>query len=344
VKTWGFAVIGCGNIADFHINAIRLIPNAKLVGVSSRNGERAREISLREGCAWTASYTDLLSNPDVDIVCLTTSSGSHARIGLDVLNAGKHLLVEKPIAMRTAEADRLIRLADEKGLTISVVSQRRFEEQHQLVHNIVSEGRIGKLLLIEISCPYFRTQAYYDSADWRGTIAEDGGALMNQGIHSIDLMLWLGGPVRSVYGKIATQTHKMEAEDIGLALLKFENGAMGTIMSSTSIHPGFAPSLNLYGEHGTITIEGTSITHWTVPDFPMPKGNEEGTSGGGVADPRNISNLYHQLQISDLIEALVKGRQPLVTGGDGKRSVQLIEAIYQSSVQSVEVVLEDEGR
>lgn len=338
MKTWKFAVIGCGAIGDFHLQAIREIDGAEIVGVSSRREERAREVGEREGCLWTTDYHELLDHPEVDIVCLTSSSGSHASIGLDVLNAGKHLLVEKPIAMTAEEADRLVQLADEQSLTLAVVSQQRFQKQHQWVKQALSEERLGRLLYVDVACPFLRTQEYYNQADWRGTLAEDGGAFMNQGIHSIDLMLWFAGSVKSVFGKVATRTHEMEAEDLGAALLTFENGAIGTLMSSTSIQPGFSRHLHLFGEKGTIKLEGTDIVHWTVPGVPEPQ-LESQTSGGGVTDPMSISTEDHKLQIIDLIESLNEGRPSAVTGEDGRRPVRLIEGIYESFKRNAEVEL-----
>lgn len=337
MRTWGFGVIGCGSIADFHLKAIREIDAAKLIGVSSRKQDRARETGEGQGCDWTVDYHELLRRSDIDIVCLTTSSGSHAKIGRDVLNAGKHLLVEKPIAMNTADADSLIQLAQEKGLTLAVVSQRRFEEPVQQIKQALLEQRLGKLLYVYVFCPFFRTQEYYDSADWRGTIREDGGALMNQGIHSIDQMLWLVGPVQSVFGKIATKTHQIEAEDLGLALLTFENGAYGTLFSSTCIYPGFQTGLHIFGEKGTIKLEGTEIVHWTVPNFPQPQLKGSSSSGSGASDPLSISTRYHKLQILDFIEALNTNRPPAISGHDGRCAVQLIEAIHESFKQNKEI-------
>jgi predicted dehydrogenase len=340
MKKFGIAVIGCGMIADFHLQAIRMLDNAVLVGIAGRSEERVLRVAEREGCFGTTDYRDLLRNPGVDAVCLATSSGSHAAIGLDVLAAGKHLLVEKPIAMTAHDADRMIAAARSSGVRLSVVSQRRFEPQHLAAKQAVASGGLGRLLLVEISCPYFRTQDYYDASAWRGTLAEDGGALMNQGIHSIDLMLWLAGsPVRTVYGKVATKTHRMEAEDIGIAVVQFENGCFGRIMSSTSIVPGFAPELRLYGEKGTIRIEGTSIAHWTVPGIEPPSASEDSSAGGGASDPRAISSLYHRLQLQDFLECLETGREPFVQAEDGKQAVRLIEAIYESSKYGTEVRL-----
>jgi UDP-N-acetyl-2-amino-2-deoxyglucuronate dehydrogenase len=265
MKTRAIAVIGSGSIADQHLGAIREIGQARLAGVYSRSADKAKKVGEREKCRWTVDYRELLRDPEVDVVDIVTSSGSHFPIALEALEAGKHVLVEKPMAMTSADADRLLGLARSKGLALGVVSQRRFEDQHQAVKKAVDAGAIGRLLLAEVSCPYYRDQAYYDSADWRGKIATDGGAIMNQGIHSVDLLLWFAGPAKTVLGRTATQTHRMEAEDLALAIVTFESGAFGTIMASTSIQPGFTPCLNLYGEKGTIKLDGASIAHWTVP-------------------------------------------------------------------------------
>ncbi|WJH36563.1 Gfo/Idh/MocA family oxidoreductase [Paenibacillus sp. CC-CFT747] len=275
MKARGAAVIGCGSVASFHLNAIRSTDRVRLVGIAGRREEAVRPLAEQEGCRWTTDYRELLRDPSVELVCLTTGSGSHAVIGREVLEAGKPLLVEKPLAMTSAEAAELVRLARRKGLLLSTVSQRRFEPQHQEVHRVLAEGALGRLLLVEVGCPYYRTQEYYDSADWRGTIREDGGVLMNQAIHSLDLMLWLAGGVAKVTGRTATQAHRMEAEDLGLALLTFRSGTFGTVMASTSIQPGFPPYLHFYGEKGTIKLAGSGIRHWAVPGWPEPAGQEE---------------------------------------------------------------------
>lgn len=337
MKTVGFALIGCGSVSEFHIESIKQIDGAHLVGVASRSEERAKKTGADAACLWTTDYFELLNNPDVDVVCVTTSSGSHGEIGLDVLHHGKHLVIEKPIAMTASEADKMVDAAEKEDLILSVISQRRFEHQHQIVKQVLSEGKIGNLVAIEAACPVYRTQDYYDEADWRGTIAEDGGALMNQGIHSIDLLLWLGGTVKSVIGKVETKTHEMEAEDIGMGIVKFENGALGTILSTTSFLPGFPPTLNLYGEKGAIKMEGTDIIHWSVPGQPEPELDAPTTSGGGTSDPRAISMEYHKRQLADVVEAITENRDPLVLGIEGRNAVQLIEAIYESSEKKKEI-------
>ncbi len=324
-----FALIGCGTISDFHAEAIRGIEGARLVAVAEPIEARAKQFAEREKCDYVTDYRELLKRPDVQIVCVTTPSGSHAPIGLDVLRAGKNLVLEKPMAMNTRDAATVIRTAKEKKVTLAVISQRRFEPQHRAVKKLLEEGALGKPLLTEVYLPFYRSQEYYASAAWRGTIAQDGGALMNQGIHSIDLMLWFSGPVEKVIGKIATQAHKIEAEDLGLAIVTFRNGSFGTIMASTSIRPGFPAAIAFFGDKGTIKLEGSSIVHWTVPDREKPE--FEAVSYGGVADPKAISFVYHQMQLKDIIEACETGRAPYVGGEDGLRAVQLIESIYQSS-------------
>jgi predicted dehydrogenase len=338
MKTRGIAVIGSGSIADQHLGALREIPHAKLVGVYSRSADKAKKVGEREKCRWTTDYKDLLRDPAVDIVDIVTSSGSHGPITQEALDAGKHVLVEKPMAMTSAEADRLVALAKSKGLTLGVVSQRRFEDQHEAVKKVVDSGAIGRLLLVEVSCPYFRDQAYYDSADWRGKIATDGGAIMNQGIHSVDLMLWFAGPAKTVTGKTATQTHRMEAEDLALAIVTFENGAFGTIMASTSIQPGFTPCLNLYGEKGSIKLDGANITHWTVPGVPKPEFAAPQASAA-VRGPLLASHQMHLRQILDVLAAIEEKRTPRVSGEDGRRAVKLIEGLYASSQSGGPVIL-----
>ncbi|HZG76956.1 MAG TPA: Gfo/Idh/MocA family oxidoreductase [Paenibacillus sp.] len=331
MKRWGFGLIGCGAIADVHLKALAELDRARIVGVSSRTEERARSTGGQWKCGWTTDYRKLLADPEVEIVCVTTSSGTHGPIGLEAIRAGKHLVVEKPIAMTSAEAEAMVMEAERNGVTLSVIAQNRFYDHHRWIKRVVEEGRIGKLLLAEISRPYYRTQAYYDSADWRGTIAEDGGALMNQGIHSIDLLLWIAGGVRSVNGRTATLTHRMEAEDLGLAILTMENGAFATVMCSTSMAPGFEPTFHLYGEKGAIRVEGSRVVHWSVPDVPLPDSLQHLESKSSAADPRNVSHQYHQLQLLDVMDAIEAGRAPLVTGRDGMAAVRLIEMIYRSS-------------
>jgi UDP-N-acetyl-2-amino-2-deoxyglucuronate dehydrogenase len=332
------ALVGSGSIADMHLGALLEIAQAKVVGVYSRGEEKARKAAERAQCSLSTDWKALVRREDVDLVDIVTSSGSHFEIALEALKAGKHVLVEKPMSMTASQAFLLGETAKAKGRMLSVVSQRRFEEQHVAVKRALDDGALGKLLLAEVSCPYFRTQAYYDSADWRGKLATDGGALMNQSIHSVDLLLWFAGPAVSLTAKTATQTHRMEAEDLALAIVTFRNGAFGTIMASTSIQPGFPPCLNLYGEKGTIKLEGSSIVHWTVPGREKPESGSRPASAG-VADPKLSSHAHHKAQLLDVLSALAEGRPPAVTAEDGRRAVAFVEAVYRSSPTGETVLL-----
>jgi len=332
-----FGLIGCGTIADVHRRALAEIPEARIVAVASRNEEKARAFAEKTGCRHTVGHEALLASSDVDAVVITTSSGSHGALCLEALNAGKHVVVEKPMAMTAREAQAVADLAAQKGLQVSVIFQRRFESHHQAVKQAIDSGALGRLLLCEVACPYYRDQAYYDSADWRGTIAEDGGALMNQAIHSVDLLLWLAGPATRVFAETATQTHRMEAEDLALALVRLQRGGYATLMASTSIRPGYTATLNIYGEQGSIKLAGAEVVAWNVPNLPAP--TLPFTSAVGVATHLLASHDAHRAQLADFATALVEGRTPLVSAAEGVASVALIEAVYRSAATSSPVSL-----
>lgn len=323
-EKWRFGVIGCGIIADKHMEAIRNIPQAELAAVSSRRKERAEEVGKREACDWTTDYRELLKRDDIDVVCLTTSSGSHGPIGAEVLAAGKHLLVEKPMAMTVSECERMIEIANETQTRLSVIFQNRFRNGVQQLKRAIDSGHLGRVLYVQAETPNYRTQAYYDSAAWRGTREEDGGALMNQGIHYIDLLLWMGGKVRSVYGKIATQMHDIEVEDIGAAIVTFENGALGQILATTNAKPDLEQTLTVFAENGSVKLSGDQIVHWDVPGLEKP------------AAEKNPPLIQRQMEA--WIEAMEKGQPPQVTGQEGMAPVRLVRAIYESAERNEEIV------
>src|SRR5262245_60579184 len=303
----GAAVIGCGGIGHTHARAFRQIPRARLVAVSSRDGEKARRVADAEDCAFTTDAAALIGRGDVDLVAIATSSGSHAALALAALAAGKHVVVEKPLAMTAADARRVIDEARRRHRVLSVISQRRFEPGFAAVKRAVAAGALGRLLLAEASCPYFRPQSYYQSAAWRGTIADDGGALMNQGIHLVDLLLWIAGPARRVSGLVATQAHAIEAEDLALAHVWLESGAFATLLASTNLAPGFPHALNFYGERGAIRTEGGAVTSWSVPGVEAPA---SAPSLAGAASPGGAfwSLEQHRAQLEDVIDAIEERR------------------------------------
>jgi predicted dehydrogenase len=326
-----YALAGCGSVSQFHVQAIQSISQAELVAVFNRTPEKAQSVSERTGATWHADYADMLSRSDVDVVILCTASGMHAPMALEAIEAGKHVVVEKPLALTLEDAREVIRSAKEKGIILSVISQRRFEPAHQLLKKMIDHGEFGKILSGEIHVRFHRTPHYYASADWRGTPEMDGGALMNQAIHSIDLLCWLLGQVQSVSGVVHTRVHAIRAEDTAVGWVQFMDGAVGLIQGSTAMYPGFAPELHIYGERGAVRIVGSDIVTWMFEGNQPPKpdlATAVGTSG--ASDPQAIGAYYHEQQLRDITEAILDGRSPLITGEDGYRALQVVLGIYES--------------
>lgn len=347
-----FALVGCGSIAPTHVRALQqLAGRADLVACSDILPDRAEALAAEFGLT-VMSFEEILSNPDIDAVTVCVPSGRHAEVGVPALLAGKHVIIEKPMEVTLEACDRLLAAQRTSGRTLAVVSQHRFDRAAQLVHEAVSEGRLGTLVLAECRVPWFRTQEYYDSGQWRGTWELDGGgALINQGIHTVDLLRWMCGPVVSVYAQARTATHqRIEVEDVVCATLTFANGAIGTVMASTSAYPGFPASLSLHGSAGGAVIHGDRLATLTLIDGPTVGG--EGTTAhaqqvasGGTraatravdeasdlpADPADVWGEAHRLQLLDFVDAVVEGRDPLVDGVSGRQSLELVLAIYESA-------------
>ena len=215
-----------------HADAIATLPDARLVAVTDVAAGAATAFAAARGCAAEPDLDALLARDDVEVVCVCVPSGLHAEVGVRAAKAGKHLVVEKPIDVTLAAADRLIEAARTAGVALTVISQHRFDPGLIELQRLLGDGALGRLVLGEASTKWYRTQAYYDSADWRGTRAMDGGALMNQGVHYVDLLRWCMGPVAEVTAVCATQAHQIEAEDTALAILRFTSGAVGTIVAA----------------------------------------------------------------------------------------------------------------
>ena len=326
---FGVGIVGMGNIAGHHIKALQEMEQGRLVAVCSGSG---RNISDKEySVPAYSSIDEMLKHPDLDIVIVCTPSGFHLEPTLKSATAGKHVIVEKPIEISTRRTNQMINACEEAGVTLSCIFQNRFSEGYSTMKKAVDDGLLGKPVLGNAYIKWFRDQAYYDSADWRGTKEGDGGAaLINQSIHTIDLLLNIMGPVKSVYGKVVTRTHDIEGEDLGVAILEFENGALGTIEGSTSIHEGFSEKLEVHGEEGSIILEGGKISHWNT----KRTGNkifEEKAIPSGSSDPMNIDFQLHKRQLTAIIEAIKTGSTPPVNTEEALLSVKVIEAIYEAS-------------
>lgn len=336
-KDYGIAVVGAGNIAAAHIDAVSRLPNARLTGVASRTVAKAQALAERHGTRAYDSVEQAVNDPAVDIVAVCTPSGAHLDVALLAIKAGKHVVVEKPLEVTAERARRLSDAAEQAGVALATIFMSRFGDANAFVKGAVEQGRLGPLVQGDAYVKWYRDQAYYDSGAWRGTWSLDGGgALMNQAIHQVDLLLWIMGPVAEVFAYADTLTHeRLEVEDTLVAVLRFANGALGSISAATSLWPGRPKALHVHGADGVAIVEDDVLVDWRT----RSGGDEErtevlarygGHATGGAADPMAISFENHRRQYADLLAALDEGRAPAVDGYEGVRSVALIEAIYRS--------------
>jgi len=269
------------------------------------------------------------------VVCVCVPSGLHAQIGIQAAKAGKHLVVEKPIDVSLDAADRLIDAARAAGVALTVISQHRFDAGLVELKRLLDDGALGRVVLGEASTKWYRAQGYYDSAAWRGTYAMDGGSLMNQGVHYVDLLRWCLGPPAEVTAVCTTQTHQIEVEDTALAIVRFASGAVGTILSSTAAWPGFPQRLEITGTEGTVTVEDGQIVRRALADqaAPAPAADTGRSDPGlsGAADPAAVDVASHATQLADLLDAVDTGREPAVSGRAGRDALEIVLAVYESS-------------
>jgi predicted dehydrogenase len=330
----GFGIVGAGMIAGYHADAIAQTPGARLVAVCREEPGRAAEASERFGVPCDTSLEALLARNEVQAVCICTPSGLHARQAIAAARAGKHVLVEKPLALTLADADAMIAACREAGVLLAVALQRRTDEQFRAVRVAIEAGELGRMVLGTISIPYVRPQSYYDSAAWRGTWALDGGgALMNQGIHLVDLLLWLmGDDVAEVEARADTLDHQIEVEDCVAATLRFANGALGSIAATTAAAPGFPHRVEVYGTAGGVQIEGEQVVRWEGGGSQRYTAQASGPQAAGAgAKPTGISLAGHLRIMHDFVDAIRAGRPPLISGEEGRRSLALVLAVYDAA-------------
>lgn len=330
----GFAILGAGMIAEYHAQAIAANREngARLIAVGHYDSQRFAEIEQRFGVPCQTEH-ELLSNSQVDVLCLCTPSGQHARQTIAAAQAGKHILVEKPMATRLEDADAMIAACDQNQVTLGVAFQSRTKPVFQRIHAAVQSGEFGELMLGLVNLPFYRSQAYYDQADWRGTWALDGGGvLMNQGIHQVDLLTWYMGDPVSVTAHALTLQRQIEVEDTLCASLRFGGGALAAINATVAAAPGFPPRLEIYGTRGGVQIDGDTVMRWWSQDAPesTPAVAQPSSAGAG-ADPRGISTAGHIALVDDFISALRESRPVLVDGVEGRRSLAIVISIYRAA-------------
>lgn len=327
----GFAVIGCGRIAPKHFEAIKNLEGAELVAVVDILEERAIKAAEQNKCDWYLDYHEVLRRSDVDVINICTPSGLHAQLGIEAAKAGKHVVVEKPMALSLADADRLIAACREAGVKLFVVHQNRFNTAIRKLRAAVEAGKFGKFTHANATIRWHRDQAYYDSAAWRGTWAMDGGVLMNQSIHNIDLLQWMMGPVESVFAYTATRLRRIQAEDVATAVLRFRNGALGIIEASSTIFPrNLEETLSIFGETGTVVVGGVAVNRiqaWRLAD---PMEDEETVLAAQEADPPSVYGFGHLAYMKNVVDSITRGQSPAVDGQEGRKALEIILAIYAS--------------
>lgn len=335
----GFGIIGCGMISRFHARAIADIKGAKLVACQSATPASADKLAAETGCKAYYDLQQMLADPAVDIVTIATPSGSHLEPCLAAAKAGKHVIVEKPLEITLKRIDTMIAACEKAGVTLATIFPSRFHRSSQLMKQAIDKGRFGRLTLGDAYVKWFRTQAYYDSGAWRGTWELDGGgALMNQAIHNVDLLTWFMGPVVEVTAHTATLAHeRIEVEDVAVATLKFANGALGVIEATTAAFPGDLKRIEIHGTLGTAAMREEDIIRWepsklTKADESLLATMANKTeTGGGASDPKAIGHHGHTALFKDTLDAIKKGRPPLANGPEGRRSVEIILAIYKAA-------------
>ena len=331
---WHIGILGGGNISQTHALAALEIDGARLVAVGGDNPTRVRRLAESVAAAAYDDDESFFAHRPMDVVLIGSPSGRHAEQGIRAARRGLHVLVEKPLAITSEEADALITACDEAGVKLGVFFQDRTAPDVRQLKRLVDGGRVGKLFLASARVRWYRPPEYYGDSRWRGTWALDGGgALMNQGIHTVDLLLWLMGDVRTVWAKATTALHDIEVEDTVVAALEFTSGAVATLEAATSAYPGYSRRLELTGSQGTVILENDRLV---AADLRESFGEAVGGVPTALADERAVSATVsdasgHRRVIEDFRRAIATGGAPLCDGRQGRRSVELVRAIYRSS-------------
>ena len=335
----GFGIVGCGMIAGFHQKAIADIRGARVVSCFDMFPAAAQAFAAANDCTAYDNLSAMLADPSVDIVTICTPSGAHLEPAVAAARAGKHVIVEKPLEITLRRCDKIIEACRRNKVTLATIFPSRFHESSQQLKRAIDTGRFGRLTMGDAYVKWFRTQKYYDSGAWRGTwLLDGGGALMNQAIHSVDLLTWLMGPVAEISAHIDMLTHKrIEVEDVAVASLRFANGALGVIEATTTAFPGSLKRIEIHGSDGSAVIEEEDIKTW---DFARSTRSDKRLletmsgrtqTGGGAADPSAIGHHGHTLLFRDVLKAIRNGTTPLIDGHEGRRSVEIILGIYKAA-------------
>lgn len=344
-----FALIGCGRIARKHaeILASGLVPGACLAAVCDIRPEAAELLGRQYNVPWYANMHAMMEGAGrgIDVVCILTESGWHARHTLEVVPYGKHIVVEKPMALTLEDADAMIRACDLAGVKLFVVKQNRYNLPVQRLRQAFEQGRFGKMVLGTVRVRWSRDQSYYDQAPWRGTWALDGGVFANQASHHVDLLEWFLGEPVSVYATTRTALVNIEAEDTGVAVINFRSGAIGVVEATTATRPkDLEGSLSLLGETGTVEIGGFAVNEMKTWSFSSPLPEDDHVLEEARENPPSVYGFGHVAYLSNVVDVIENGGRSLVDGLEGRKSLELINAIYESAATRREVILHFQAR
>ena len=335
-----FGVIGTSGIASTHLeelNKLVALGEAKIVAVADLDKKKGKLAAEVYQCDYYQSYLELLKRRDIAVINICVPSGLHSEVTIEAASSGKHVIVEKPMDISLAKAEKMIRECNKAGVTLSVVMQNRFAPAVQQVKSALEQGRLGQPLLINASVNWYRSQSYYDVSSWRGTWAMDGGgAVLNQGIHTVDLVLYLMGQHKEMSGFIATRGHeRIEVEDVASCTMKFENGALGVFSSTTCAYPGFYVRIEIFGSNGSVVLEDNQIMQWHIR-------GEEDSAQGSLQPYPHLS--LHGIQFLDVIQSIREGRAPSISGKEGIRSLRFIDELYHLNRHVSDVEIHREGK
>ncbi len=343
----GFGIIGCGMIASFHARALAEIRGAKLIGCYDAIPAAAEHTAKKQGCRAYTRLNDLLADDKIDVVTICTPSGAHMEPAIAAAKAGKHVVVEKPLEITLRRCDRIIEACRKNKVVLSTIFPSRFHASSLDLKKAIDQKRFGNLTMGDAYVKWFRTQEYYDSGAWRGTWELDGGgALMNQAIHSVDLLTWLMGPVVQIRAQTATRAHRrIDVEDTAVATLQFKSGALGVIEATTAAWPGYLKRIEIHGSEGSAVLEEEDLKVW---DFAKKRSADAAilrrmtarrSGGGGASDPAAIGHHAHAIQFRDVLRSIRSGKKPAIDGGEGRRSVEIILGIYKAAETGKTVTL-----
>lgn len=330
-----FAVIGCGNIGKRHVAVIDAEDSAQLVAICDVDESKCKALSdLYGGIPYYTDYNKMLAETDAEMVCIASPHGLHAEMSIASSKYKKHTLVEKPMALRKADCEKMINAAEENNVKLFVVKQNRYNAPIKLTKQALEEGKLGKIFMVQCNVMWNRHNEYYDESDWRGSKSLEGGALQTQVSHFLDLMIWWFGDLVDAKTLMDTFNHDIEIEDAGVAAMKFESGVIGSLLWTTCVYnKNYEGSITVIGENGTIKIGGkylNKIEFWDVKSYPLPEDIEFEDKPNNYGKYQGTSSNHDKL-ITDLVKQMAAGRKGVVEGPEGMKTIDAIDIIYNNA-------------